>query len=260
MSTELENIQPDTLSFIHITDTHLLDHAEESFYGFNTKKYFEKVLSHSLGHFPNADFLLVTGDISQTGTESSYKQLKSVIDQIDIPIYCVPGNHDQPKNLQLIIPSCPDDSINIIQFGNYELVLISSWVKNVHHGIISQQDLVQLEDYLTSNKTPFVIIAVHHPPAVINSKWLDKLGLQNREELLYVINKYPGNAMLLCGHIHQELDVQLQNLRLLGTPSTCYQFKKNSEIMSVERTQLPGYRFVSLHNSEVVDSAIHYVK
>lgn len=260
MSAELKNFQSTSLKFILITDTHLLNQSAEVFHSINTRKSFERVLFQSLAEYPDADFLLLTGDISQTGDAESYQLFKSVIEKINIPVYCVPGNHDTPQHLQTLISSCPGDSINTIQFGDYALVLISSWVEDMHHGAISQNSLLQLEDYLTNCGAQFIIFAVHHPPIPVGSEWLDMLGLQNRGEFLQIINNYSGKSVMLFGHIHQELDIQQQRVRLLATPSTCYQFEKNTETMTIVRTQSPAYRFIKLHNYNIIDTVVHYVE
>lgn len=249
----------DTLKFVHITDSHLLNQSEETFHGLNTKKSLAAVLSHSQTHYPDIDFLLFTGDISQTGTKQSYTLFKSVLQTYDLPVYCVPGNHDAPKLLQHIIPSCPDDSINIIQLGKFSLVLLNSWVAGKHHGMITQRCLQQLEHHLQNSEDQFNIIAIHHPPVLINSKWLDEIGLQNQAEFLQIINKYSQNMLLICGHVHQEVDQQLDKLRLLATPSTCHQFKARCEHMHRIDSTSPAYRFVKLDTTNKIATKVHYI-
>jgi len=238
----------------------LLDQPEETFHSLNTRKRLEAVLSHSLSRYPDIDFLLFTGDISQTGSEESYTIFNSLIQQYDLPIYCIPGNHDTPELLQHIIPGCPNNSINIIQSGKFSLVLLNSRVENKEHGMITQRCLQQLQDHLKNSEDQFNIFAIHHPPVLINSKWLDEIGLKNKTEFFRIINKYPQSALLLFGHVHQEIDRQLDKLRLLATPSTCYQFKANSEYMHRIDTPLPAYRFVQLTTTNDIKTTVHYIE
>jgi len=259
MSKISQNYSADALKFIHITDTHLLNRPDETFYNLNTKKNLESVLSQSKTRYPDIDFFIFTGDISQTGTKESYTLFKSLTQQYDLPIYCVPGNHDTPYLLQSIIPSCPDSSINIIQLGNFSLILLNSCVEDKHHGLINDLCLRQLENHLQNNENQFNIIAIHHPPVLINSKWLDDLGLQNQTEFLHIINKFPHNTLLICGHVHQEIDHQSNNLRLLATPSTCHQFKTNSDYRHHIETPSPAYRYIKI-TTDKVETKVHYVK
>lgn len=138
MSSEIQNNQSNVLQFAHITDPHLLNEPEDTFNGLNTKNSLQSVLSHIQSNYADIDFLLLTGDVSQTGDQQSYSVLKSVLQQYTFPIYCVPGNHDTPNLLQQVISNCPNDSINIIQLGKFSLVLLSSWVNEQNHGVISQ--------------------------------------------------------------------------------------------------------------------------
>jgi len=264
MFSELQSKKKDTLHFVHITDTHILNQAEDAFHGLNTYKSLESVFSHIQENYVDIDFLLLTGDVSQTGDKQSYKILNSLLQQLKFPIYCVPGNHDTPDFLQQIIPSCPNDSVNTIQLGKFSLVLLDSWIENKHHGVISQDCLHQLEYYLRHNKDQFNIIAIHHPPVLINSKWLDDLSLLNKTELLTLIEKYSQDTLVLFGHIHQEFDQQVGNLRLLSTPSTCYQFKKNTATMQCTKTPPPAYRYIRLcyanNHTNNTHTEIHYIE
>ena len=38
----------------------------------------------------------------------------------------------------------------------------------------------------------------------INSKWLDEIALQNKEEFLQIIQQSFHDALLLFGHVHQD--------------------------------------------------------
>ena len=200
MSNYLHDNHTDTLKFVHITDTHLLDNAEENFHSLNTKESLEAVLSHIETSYPDIDFLLFTGDISQTGSEESYALFKSVIQRYELPVFCVPGNHDTPSLLQQTVPNCPDESINITQLGQFSLALLNSCVRGEHHGMLSQRCLQQLYEHLHHSESQFNIIAIHHPPVPVNSSWLDEIALQNQTELLQVVKKHSDNTLLLFGN------------------------------------------------------------
>jgi len=260
MPRNLQTNHTDTIKFLHITDTHIVDLAEETFHGLNTKESLEAVLEHSLDHYPDIDFLLFTGDISQTGSEQSYALFKSVIENYELPIFCVPGNHDNPELLQLTVPNTPGDSINIIQLGQFSLILLNSWVEDSHHGMVTEDCLQQLDDHLKNNHGQVNIIAIHHPPVSVNSAWLDEIGLHNKTDFLSVINRYPHCSLLVFGHIHQEIDQQFDKLRILSTPSTCHQYKANSDYMCRTDTPSPAYRYVKLSIPNNIDTEVHYVE
>lgn len=256
---EIHTTHSEQLNIIHITDSHLLDRLDENFHNFDTRAYLEAVLQDSLTSYPETDFLLFTGDISQTGSESSYAIFESLIRRYDLPVYAVPGNHDTPEFLQRIIPDSPANTINIVDLGSFSLVLMSSWVQDQHHGMISQYCLQQLGNYLAAHQDRFHIIALHHPPVLTNSKWLDELGLINRNELLGLLESHSENTLILAGHIHQEIDSTSGGLRMLTTPSSCYQFKANSDNMCrLDRPQ-PAYRYLRLATDGNLHTRVHYL-
>lgn len=239
-----------------MTDTHILDKPGTIFHGLDTKESFESVLSASLARDPDIDFILLTGDISQTGSRDSYTLFQSSINSVDLPIYCIPGNHDTPEFLQEVIPTCPNDSVSTIDLGPFSLILLDSRVQNEEYGLLSSRCLEQLGDYLSNNQDQFNIIAIHHPPMSIHSEWLDKIGLRNKKQFLTLLSHYSWKTLLLFGHVHQEVDQEIDGLRLLSTPSTCYQFQpKEKEMRRVYSP--PCYRFVRVEATGEVETKVH---
>ncbi len=259
MSSESDCRARDVLRFIHITDTHLLDGADDTFHRINTKQTLQAVLAHCAARYPDADFWLFTGDISQTGAKESYAQFESAIREYDVPVYCVPGNHDTPQLLQQVAPECPMDSIRVISLGRFSLVLISTWIANEHHGEISQRCLTQLREHLQNDMDRLNVVVLHHPPVPVNSKWLDELALQNNADFVQILDNHPGEVLVLFGHVHQSVDQQLNRLRFLSTPSTCHQFKPNAPVHLPDPLP-PAYRFVELDTSGSINTRIHYIQ
>ena len=257
--SESDRRQSDVLRFIHITDTHLLDGADDTFHRINTKQSLQAVLGHCAARYPNADFWLFTGDISQTGAKESYAQFESAIREYDVPVYCVPGNHDTPQLLQQVVPECPLDSIRIISLGRFSLVLISTWIANEHHGIISRRCLTQLHEHLQNCKDRLNVVVLHHPPVPVNSKWLDEIGLQNNTDFIQTLNNHPGEVLVLFGHVHQSVDQQINRLRFLSTPSTCHQFKPNAPVHLPDPLP-PAYRFVEMSTNGRISTRVHYIQ
>jgi Icc protein len=82
--------------------------------------------------------------------------------------------------------------------------------------------------------------------------------LNQSEETFHRLNTYSPNALLICGHVHQEVDRQIGELRLLATPSTCHQFKANSDDMHRVKTPSPAYRYIKISAVNGIDNQVHY--
>jgi len=61
---------------------------------------------------------------------------------------------------------------------------------------------------------------------------------------------------LLCGHIHQELDVNWQGRRVLASPSTCVQFKPHCTNFTIDPIA-PGWRYLDLHPDGTLSTEVH---
>jgi 3',5'-cyclic-AMP phosphodiesterase len=259
MISKLSTEKCSELKIIHLTDTHLLDSPDDMLYGFNTRKNLQTVLSHALQLYPDIDILLFTGDISQTGSEASYQIFKSIIDYCEIPVLCLPGNHDNPGHLKSIIHTSPNESPVFIKQDKFSVILLNSWVDGAHHGRLDEFCLTRLQQYLQTSSSTFNIFALHHTPVNINSKWLDELGLKNQARLLEIIHQSAQPSLLLSGHIHQQLDIQMKHLRLLATPSTCHQFKTQTDEIQCLDHSLASFRYIKISLPDQIATSVHFI-
>jgi len=63
--------------------------------------------------------------------------------------------------------------------------------------------------------------------------------------------RYPKVTTLVCGHIHQELDLEWQGRCLLTTPSTCVQFKQHCTHFTIDDVS-HGWRYLKLLQNDSV--------
>ena len=80
--------------------------------------------------------------------------------------------------------------------------------------------------------------------------------IENNLELWAVIGKYPNVKIIINGHIHQLMDIEHQGVRVLGAPSTCFQFKPNSPTFSLDAMAAPGYRQITLSSDGSIQTFI----
>ena len=73
------------LRFAHVTDTHVgsLTGAEDL-----TKTV------EDINRQTDIDFVLLTGDITEFGSDEELRQSREIIDRLQKPWYVIPGNHD----------------------------------------------------------------------------------------------------------------------------------------------------------------------
>jgi len=124
----------------------------------------------------------------------------------------------------------------VIALNSHEQDSVAGW--------LADEELARLE-LLLLNGEKHVLVAIHHHPVSIGSRWMDDIGLKNQDELWSVIDRFPQVRAMLCGHIHQEFDVMRGEVRILGTPSTCVQFVPEQDDFCLDDSS-PGYRWLQL--------------
>ena len=65
-------------------------------------------LSQAVSHLnrldPRPDVLVATGDLVACGTEAEYRLLRALLAPLEMPVYLLPGNHDDRDALRSVFP------------------------------------------------------------------------------------------------------------------------------------------------------------
>ncbi len=229
-----------TLRLLQITDLHLQPVPGSRLLGVDTAASLDAVLRRALSeHAPDA--LIVTGDIAHSATEETYARVRSVIaSHYRGPALWSPGNHDLAAPLNRQRPEGFE-----LRLGEWSVIAIDTHVDDAEGGHVTAAELARLRELLARTSTRFVIVAGHHPPFPLGTPWLDKGCIANGTELLDVLADDARVKAYVCGHVHQESSSTLRGVRILTTPSTCFQFVPRSERFSVDATP-PGWRWLEL--------------
>ena len=80
--------------------------------------------------------------------------------------------------------------------------------------------------------------------------------MHNQDEFNAFIRSLPNVRMVLCGHVHQEVDVTHGAVRYLASPSTSIQFEPLSHNFALD-LEGPGWRYLSLNIDGTADTQVH---
>ena len=234
------------VSVAQITDIHLFADDNQELLGMPTKDSFCAVIEQLRNLDSEIDMLLLTGDISGDGSPESYENLQRLLHPLRLPAYSLPGNHDCPIAMEEVLNLRLFSRRKSFERGGWNFILLNSCVPEQVHGYLSLETLDWLDSQLTILDDKPTLIALHHPPFLVGSQWLDKSGLQNPEDLFAIINRHPHIKLVICGHIHQEFEYQHHQVHYLSTPSTCIQFQPNRPDFTLDDRQ-PGFRHLKLY-------------
>lgn len=229
---------------VQLTDTHLLEQTDALQSGWNTQASFAAVLDDIRAQ--PLDALIATGDLVHDGSALAYSRMASTLHKLQVPVLYLPGNHDDPQRLHTAFAPLGESAPARVVLGGWQLLLLDDHLPGDDAGLLSQDQMDQLAYWLVHHPEP-ALIAVHHPPVPVGSRWLDEKGLRNGLALLKLAALYPQVRAICCGHIHQALDMTIHGIRVLASPSTCRQFTTNSRYFSEDSDALPGYRCIWLY-------------
>jgi Icc protein len=228
----------------HITDPHLYGSERELLRGIATLPSLEATLANARQRDWPPDAVLVTGDLVQDDP-AGYVHFKRLLGELRLPILCLPGNHDEPEAMRRALDTAPFVVGGTVDFGLWRIVLLDSTIAECAAGRVSAEELAALESALAGAQQRHVLVCLHHHPVPMDSRWLDRVGLQNAAEFFDVIDRHSNVRGIVWGHVHQSYDALRKGVRMLATPSTCAQFVPRAEQFAVDRRP-PGYRTLEL--------------
>ena len=257
MSETLNPAQPITL--LHLTDTHLHAAADSKMRGVNTLTTLSQVLTavQRDADWPPAG-ILATGDLVQDESRKGYQRFKDSLAPLGTPVYCIAGNHDDPRLMAEVLDEPPFQVGGEVRLGDWILLMLGTHRPGEDAGYLDAAALKALDASLAANRDRHVLIVMHHHPIPMNSAWLDGVALKEPEAFLQVVTGHAHVRGILWGHVHQESDRAHNGIRMMSTPSTCSQFLPEAESFALDQRP-PGFRWLRLMPDGSIDTRIGWV-
>lgn len=242
---------------LQITDTHLFAGEHETLLGVNTYRSYHGVLEAIHAQSRPYDIVVATGDLAQDHSVAAYQHFAKGIATLKKTCLWLPGNHDfQPAMVDTLANAGVNPAKHMLLGDHWQIILLDSQVFGVPHGELSEYQLEWLDRTLSLYPARHSLILLHHHPLPSGCTWLDQHSLRNAHMLGEILQHHPLAKTLLCGHIHQDLDLEWQGRRLLATPSTCIQFKPLCTNFTID-TLSPGWRYLDLHPDGTLTTELH---
>lgn len=240
-----------TLTVLQVTDTHLFPAPDESLLGVRTQDTLDAVLDHAFAE-GTPDALIASGDLAQVGKPATYRRfLATVRSRFAGPCLCVPGNHDLGGPFLRILPTEP------LRLGAWDVLGVDTHIDDRVDGVVAEEELRRLEEALSATGAAgrHALVVGHHCPVQVGAPWLDRHRIANADALLAVLAGCERARGYLGGHVHQEVDQRVGALRILASPSTCFQFAPASERFALDDAA-PGWRWLTLRADGVIDTRV----
>ncbi len=245
----------DSLRLVQFTDMHLYADVNRDLLGVVTEQSFLDTLQLARAEQWPVTAVLATGDLVHDYSVAGYRRLRAHFATLDVPVHCLPGNHDDPDLMAQHLAGGLVQISTCVDYNTWRIVLLDSTIRGSDAGHLARGPLDLLEAQLASAAGRHVLICLHHNPVAVGSPWLDTMMVGNAAEFFAIVDRYPAVRAILWGHVHQNVDTERQGVRLLASPSTCIQFQPQSNAFALDEAA-PGYRWLVLHGNGGVATGV----
>lgn len=152
---------------------------------------------HDINTLSDIDFIVLSGDITETGKTSDLQKAKEQLDHLNKPYYIIPGNHDTKWSESGCTKFSEIFGNDKFVFNHKDFLFIGMHqgpIMKMGDGHFSPEDLRWLDStlYKVKNKNQPIIFVTHYPLDTSIDNWFevtDRLKLYN-------------TMAVLCGHGH----------------------------------------------------------
>lgn len=219
------------MKIIHLSDLHLRTRDDQSRLP-HPAETLDRVIDDIRTHHDDGAICMVTGDLTHHGTAEQYAEATRSLGRLNMPVHCVPGNHDLREGFPEIIgeTQTPDTSVitpadqvarhQAIMIGKTRLVMLDTLVETEAHGYLAPEGLSWLENLLKDDPETPVLLFMHHPPHAMGLPFFETICLQDIDEFARIVRDHRQIRHIFCGHLHRPVTAIWQGTPLTIGPSS----------------------------------------
>jgi len=211
-----------------ISDLHLTPMRRLAYGVVDTAGCLERCVQRIASLDPLPDLVIATGDLVDTPSAQSYGLLREILAKLPLPLYVLPGNHDDRRSLRAAFPDhryLPREG-EFLQYSIDEypvrLLALDTVIPGQAGGTLCAQRLHWLEQRLAEADAP-TVIALHHPPFRTGIDHMDQMGLDGASLLAQVVRRFPQVQRIVCGHVHRPIQALFGGTLASICPSPAHQ-------------------------------------
>lgn len=200
-----------SLSFIHLTDLHLVAPGEV-LYGLDPAARLQAAVDsiinrHGPGCAAPAEFAVITGDLAHWGEVEAYEALKEILRPLPFPCHLLLGNHDDRGAFLSVFNECPtteDGHVQqVMQTPVGIFVVLDTNEAGTHAGRLDAERLAWLARVLGATTEP-VFLFLHHPPVHSGIVGMDRIPLMDADALWHTLAPHSARLRhIFHGHLHR---------------------------------------------------------
>ena len=233
-----------------ISDLHIKAGGKLSYKVVDTAAMLRACVKDVLSLKQRPDVVVITGDLVDFGTREEYAFLRGLLAPLPMPVYLLPGNHDERDALRASFPEhrYMQDTGEFCQYviddHPVRLIALDTVVPRQSGGELCAKRLGWLDRTLALRPAAPTVVMMHHPPFRTLIGHMDKMGLADPSGLAAVVARHPQVERVICGHLHRPIQVRFAGTFASTCPSPAHQvaLDLDDDAPSRFRMEPPGYQ------------------
>lgn len=218
-----------TTILAQLSDLHIREPGELAYGRVDTAAYTRGAVESILRLRQRPQAVVVTGDLVDFGGDAEYRHLAQLLGPLAMPVYLLPGNHDDRAALRRAFPThayLGDGGFvqYSVEIGDAALIALDTTEPWRSEGRLCPDRLAWLAGELERRRGQRTLIAMHHPPFRTLIGHMDEIGLlEGSEALEALLSRHPQVQRVICGHLHRAIDVSFGGAIASTSPSPAHQ-------------------------------------
>jgi len=174
------------------------------------------------------DLIVASGDLVNRGTIEEYRVLRERLAPLPMPLYLMPGNHDERAALRRAFPEhgyLPSgDTLHYsVEVEDLRLIMLDTVVPGEDGGRLDAAQLDWLDKSMAGRPC---IIFMHHPPFATGVSYMDEIALNAADaaRLAAVVSRHRFVQRISCGHVHRAVSCAWNGTVAGVCPSSAFQY------------------------------------
>jgi 3',5'-cyclic AMP phosphodiesterase CpdA len=249
-----------------ISDLHIAMEGHLAYERFDTASCVSRCIE-CIGRLrPQPDVVLATGDLVDSGSSGEYKRLRDVLAPLAVPVFLIPGNHDDREALRTefrdhaYLPSKGRPACYAVEQYPVRLLALDTLVPGEKGGALGDGQLDWFEEQLASAPRRPTLVFLHHPPFRTGIPRMDDIGLDaaSAQRLGDIVSRHSQIELVTAGHLHRGLQTRWRGTTASVCPSAAFQFRLNMEPAKLEPApnEPPAYQLHCWNGSELVTHTV----
>jgi 3',5'-cyclic AMP phosphodiesterase CpdA len=208
-----------------ISDLHIKRHGKLAYGVVDTAAALERSVAALNRLNPQPDLVLATGDLVDEGSEEEYGRLRDILSPLRMPVFALPGNHDERGALRQAFPTLAGDGFvqYTIEDWPVRIVVADTVIPGETGGTLCRERLAWLDARLAEQPDRPTIVALHHPPIRTGLPLMDRLGMDDAAPLDALLRRHGQVERVVAGHVHRPIQARFGGTVVSICPSTAHQ-------------------------------------